>query len=176
MGKSELVTSGVIPARMSYLNVFEAKSFQGGTPKYSVSLIIPKSDTATLTKVRKLIKNATDASKFKGKIPSNFKNPLRDGDEDRPNDEAYASSYFIGASSKDRPKVVDRNLDQIIEPSEFYSGCYGNAAINFYAYDNIGKGIGCGLNHLQKLKDGDSLSGKPSVSDVFEVVDSLDDL
>lgn len=70
--------------RLSYANIFEAKSIQGGKPKYSVSLIIPKSDTETLAKIELALDTAIDAgtAKFGGKRPIKvaLKLPLRDGE------------------------------------------------------------------------------------------------
>lgn len=157
-------------ARMSYANVFEAKSINGGDPKYSVSIIIPKDDKDTLNKIESAIELAKKegVTKLGGKVPANLKTPLRDGDIDRPDDEAYANSYFINANSTTRPGIVDANLQSIIDPTEFYSGCYGRASIVFYAYNaNGNKGIACGLQNLQKLEDGDSLGGKARAEDDF---------
>ena len=138
--------------RMSYANVFEPKSINGSDPKYSVSLIIPKSDKATIEKIKAAIELAKKegVTKLGGKIPANLKTPLRDGDIDRADDEAYSNSYFINANSTVRPGIVDENLQQIIDTTEFYSGCYGRASIVFYAYNaNGNKGIACGLQNLQ---------------------------
>jgi|SRR5690625_512820 len=167
--------------RWSYANVWEAKSINGGTPKFSVSLIIPKSDTRTLDKIKAAIEAAykEGEAKLKGNgrsVPalSAIKTPLRDGDLERPDDEAYADSYFVNANSATAPGVVDANLDPIIERSEVYSGVYGRASINFYAFNSNGnKGIACGLNNLQKIKDGESLGGKSRAEDDFAT--SVDD-
>lgn len=156
--------------RMSYANVWEPQSVNGSEPKYSVSLIIPKGDKKTLEKVKKAIEVAKKegVSKLGGKIPANLKTPLRDGDVDRPDDEAYANSYFINANSKIKPGIVDRNVEPILDQSEFYSGCYGRASIVFYAYNaNGNKGIACGLQNLQKLEDGEPLGGRSSAEDDF---------
>lgn len=161
--------------RWSYANVWEAKSINGGTPKFSVSLIIPKPDTRTLDKIKAAIEAAykEGESKLKGSgksVPalSVIKTPLRDGDIERPDDEAYANSYFVNANSATAPGVVDTNLDPVLERSEVYSGVYGRASINFYAFNSNGnKGIACGLNNLQKIKDGDSLGGKSRAEDDF---------
>lgn len=156
--------------RMSFLNAFEAKSINGGDPKFSASLIIPKTDKDTLDKVNAAIELAKKEgmTKLGGKIPANLKIPIRDGDIDRPDDEAYANSYFINANSTTRPGIVDANLQTIIDPTEFYSGCYGRASIVFYAYNaNGNKGIACGLQNLQKLEDGESLGGKAKAEDDF---------
>lgn len=160
--------------RFSYANVFEPQSVNGSEPKYSVSLIIPKSDKKTLDKINKAIEVAKKEglSKLGGKIPANLKTPLRDGDLDRPDDEAYSNSYFINANSKVKPGIVDKDLQAIMDPTELYSGCYGRASIVFYAYNaNGNKGIAAGLQNLQKLEDGEPLGGISRPEDDFEAVD-----
>lgn len=161
--------------RWSYANVWEPKSINGGTPKYSVSLIIPKSDKVTVEKIKKAIQAAYEEgqSKLKGNgkaVPalSVLKTPLRDGDLERPDDEAYANSYFINANSATAPGIVDADRNTIIDRSEVYSGVYGRASINLYAFNSNGnKGIACGLNNLQKIKDGEPLGGKSRAEDDF---------
>ena len=164
-----------VKTRWSYANVWEPKSINGGSPKYSVSLIIPKSDTKTVTAVKNAIQAAYDEgqSKLKGNsksVPalSAIKNPLRDGDAERPDDEAYKDSYFINANSATAPGIVDAARQPILECSEVYSGVYGRASINFYAFNSNGnKGIACGLNNLQKISDGEPLGGKTRAEDDF---------
>lgn len=160
----------------SYLNVNEPKTpLGGGTPKYSVSLIIPKSDTVTIAKIRAAIKAAYEEGESKLKGNSKFvpdledlKTPLRDGDKDRKGDEAYANAYFVNANSTTKPGVVDGDRQPIIDTSELYSGIIGRASISFYAYNSNGnKGIACGLNNLQKIKDGEPLGGKSRAEDDF---------
>lgn len=176
---SKVVTGKV---RFSYANVFEPKSINGSTPKYSVSLIIPKDDTATLDKINKAIEVAykNGESKLKGNgrtVPalSVLKTPLRDGDLERPDDEAYADSYFINTNSPRKPGVVDANLNEIINPDELYSGCYGRASVNFYAFNQNGnKGIACGLNNIQKLEDGEPLGSRTSAASDFSTADDED--
>jgi len=163
--------------RFSYLNAFEPKSINGGDEKYSVSLIIPKSDTKTIAEIKAAIEQAKKdgISKFGGKIPANLKLPLRDGDVERVDDEAYKGSYFVNANSKDRPGVVDKNVKAILDPSELYSGCYGRASITFYAFNQNGnKGIACGLQNLQKLSDGEPLSSRSRAEDDFTTADDDD--
>lgn len=163
--------------RFSYANIWEPKSINGGEEKYSVSLIIPKSDTRTLNAIKAAIERAKQdgVSKFGGKIPANLKLPLRDGDIDRPDDEAYKNSYFINANSKDRPQIVDKSVKPILNQDEVYSGCYGRASINFYAFNQNGnKGIACGLGNLQKLEDGETLSGHARAEDDFEAYEEDD--
>ena len=164
-----------VKTRWSYANVWQAKSINGGTPKFSVSLIIPKSDTKTVTAVKNAIQAAYEEgqSKLKGNSKSvpaltAIKTPLRDGDAERPDDEAYKDSYFINANSATAPGIVDTARNPIIEHSEVYSGVYGRASINFYAFNSNGnKGIACGLNNLQKVSDGEPLGGKTRAEDDF---------
>lgn len=168
--------------RWSYANVWEAKSINGGTPKFSVSLIIPKDDTVTVNKIKAAIQSAYEEgqSKLKGSgktVPalSVLKTPMRDGDLERPDDEAYANSYFINANSAAAPGIVDADRQPIIDRSEVYSGVYGRASINFYAFNSNGnKGIACGLNNLQKMKDGEALGGKNRAEDDFATGDDED--
>ena len=168
--------------RWSYANVWDPKSINGGAPKYSVSLIIPKSDTATIEKIKAAIKVAYEEgeSKLKGNgktVPplEALKTPLRDGDLERPDDEAYHDSYFINANSSSAPGIVDANCQPILDRSEVYSGVYGRASINLYAFNSNGnKGIACGLNNLQKIRDGEPLGGKSSAEDDFATEDEDD--
>ena len=164
-----------VKTRWSYANVWEPKSINGGAPKYSVSLIIPKSHTKTVTALKNAIQAAYDEgqSKLKGSsksVPSlsSIKNPLRDGDLERSDDEAYKDSYFINANSATAPGIVDAARQPILEHSEVYSGVYGRASINLYAFNSNGnKGIACGLNNLQKISDGEPLGGKTRAEDDF---------
>lgn len=161
--------------RWSYANVWTPKSINGGTPKYSVSLIIPKSDTVTIKKIEAAIEAAykEGEAKLKGNgrsVPalSVLKTPLRDGDAERPDDEAYANAYFVNANSTTAPGIVDADRQPILDTSEVYSGVYGRASINFYAFNSNGnKGIACGLNNLQKIRDGEPLGGKSRAEDDF---------
>lgn len=165
--------------RWSYANVWDPKSINGGTPKYSVSLIIPKTDTVTIEKIKAAIQAAYDEgqSKLKGNsksVPalSVLKTPLRDGDLERPDDEAYKNAYFVNANSATAPGIVDANRQPILDRSEVYSGVYGRASINFYCYNSSGnKEIACGLNNLMKIRDGEPLGGKARAEDDFADVE-----
>ena len=165
--------------RWSYVNAWEPKSINGGAPKYSVSLIIPKSDTKTVAKIRAAIEAAyhDGEGKLRGtgkSVPalSVLKTPLRDGDVERPDDPAYAGAYFMNANSTTAPGIVDADCQRIIDRSEVYSGVYGRASVNFYAFNSNGnKGIACGLNNLQKIADGTPLGGKSRAEDDFATAD-----
>ena len=168
----------IIPCRFSYLHCWEPDSVNGGDPRYSVSAIIPKSDTRTVEKIRAAIENAKkeSLSKWGGKIPPNLKLPLRDGDIDRPDDEAYANSYFINASSREQPGVVDRKRMPITDPLALYSGCYVRASINLYPFNaNGNRGIAAGLGNLQFWCDGEPLNGRVKAEDEFDALDDSDE-
>ena len=168
--------------RWSYVNAWEPKSINGGTPKYSVSLIIPKSDTKTIEKIKAAIEAAyhEGESKLKGNgrtVPSlaTLKTPLRDGDAERSDDPVYANAYFINANNGSAPGIVDADRLPILKRSEIYSGVYGRASVNFYAFNTNGnKGIACSLNNLQKIRDGEPLGGKSNAEDDFATEDDDD--
>ena len=175
----------VIPGpntRWSYANVWEPKSINGGAPKYSVSLIIPKSDTKTAAKIQAAIEAAyrdgEDKLKGNGKsVPalSAINTPLHDGDTERPDDPAYAGAYFVNANATSAPGIVDADRNPILTRSEVYSGVYGRASITFYAFNSSGnRGIACGLNNLQKIRDGEPLGGKASAESDFDTDDDED--
>lgn len=171
MEVSTKVVTGKV--RFCYANVFEPTSMnEGDTPRYNVCILISKDDKKTLDKIAKAIEAAKQQGKAKiadksGKIPSTLKTPLRDGDEERGDDPAFENCFFINANSTRKPSIVDRNLSPIMDRDEFYSGCYGRASINFYAYNVNSKGIAAGLNNLQKLEDGEPLAGGSTAEEDF---------
>ena len=177
MAKNTNPNKVIIPCRFSFLHCWEPDSVNGSEPKYSVSAIIPKTDTATVSKIKAAIENAKkeSISKWGGKIPPNLKTPLRDGDIDRAGDEAYAGCYFLNANSRQAPQVVDRHVQPILDQNEVYSGCYGQISVTFYGYNSNGnRGIAAGLGNIQKLRDGESLGGRAKASDEFDTVDDED--
>ncbi|KZL93945.1 DUF2815 family protein [Clostridium magnum] len=169
------VTTGKV--RLSYAHLFEPHAIEGNDPKYSVSVIISKDDKETLKAIKEAVNEAKEIGKgkFGGKIPPNLKTPLRDGDEERPDDEAYSNSYFLNANSKNKPGIVDINVHPILDATEVYSGCYGRLTLNFYAYSASGnKGIAAGLGNVQKLEDGEPLGGFTRAEDDFDAVEGED--
>ncbi len=191
MSKTTSTTQGPVAAikvitgevRLSYCHVWKPDKMDGEEKaKYSVSVIIPKSDKRTLQKIKAAIEAAKEIGKGKwgGKIPARLQIPIRDGDEERPDDEAYADSYFFNAKSFNKPGVVDRHVQPILDQDEVYSGIYGRVSVNFFAYNASGnKGVAAGLNHIQKLRDGEPLDGRSSAeSDFAEFAEdtSTDDL
>ncbi|MGG1601189.1 DUF2815 family protein, partial [Paenibacillus naphthalenovorans] len=147
--------------RLSYCHIFEPRPDDNGEEKYSVSILVPKDDKDTLRKIKAAVDAAVEqgkSSKWGGKVPANLKKPLRDGDEERPDDEAYAGHYFFNATSKTKPgiaKPVGKGPDgkvkfqEITDSTEVYSGCYAKVSINFYPYDAKGnRGVAAGLNNV----------------------------
>lgn len=161
--------------RFCYANVFEPTAMnEGDTPKYNICILIRKDDTATIDKINKAIAAAKETGKAKlanknGQLPpdSVLKLPLRDGDLERADDPAFHNCFFINANSTRKPSIVDKDLNPIMSKDEFYSGCYGRASINFYAFNVSSKGIAAGLNNLQKLEDGEMLTGGSTVEEDF---------
>ena len=170
------VVTGVV--RLSYANVWEPKSINGGDEKYSVSLIIPKSDKKTIADINKAVDAAikVGVGKFGGKIPNKtaLKLPLRDGDAER-DDEAYKDSYFVNANSATAPQIVDTRVQPILNRDEVYSGCFARVSITFYAFNSNGnRGIACGLGNIQKVADGDPLSSRSTAEDDFTSLEDED--
>lgn len=177
--KNFSATKVVIPCRISFANIWEPKAINGGDEKYSVSCLIPKSDKKTLARIQKAVEAAKEdgkTRKWSGKIPPNLKLPLRDGDIDRPDDENYEDCYFLNASSKDAPQVVDRKVNPVLDPMMVYSGCYCNVSVNFYAFNaNGNRGVAAGLGNIQFVRDGERLSGKASADADFDALEEDDE-
>lgn len=171
MAKAKETKVVIGEVRFSYVNVWDAVKDDQGRDKWSTAILIPKSNKEAIDLVKKGIDVATEEGKdkkFGGKIPAVLKGGLRDGDIEKSDHPEYKNCYFINANTWNRPGVVDADCNPILDRSEFYSGCYGRASISFYAYDNKGsKGIACGLNNVQKLRDGEKLGGGSSAAEDF---------
>lgn len=168
--------------RLSYAHLFEPyASDPDDEKKYSVTILIPKTDKGTLAK----IKAAQDAarengktSKWDGRIPSNLSTTLHDGDEeaDLEKNPEYKGMMYMAMSSKQRPGIVDENVNPIMDPTEVYSGCYARVSIRAFPYNAKGKkGISFGLNNVQKLADGEPLGGRSRAEDDFDAVGGDED-
>ena len=160
--------------RFSYCNIFEPKApISGGDPKYSVTLLIPKSDTVTIGKIKDAIAEAREnfcSRNGANALPQKPSHTLHDGDGQRDSGEDYGPEckgcYVITVSSKNKPVIVDTFRNEITDPGEVYSGCYGRAAINFYGYNQAGKkGVSAGLLSVQKLHDGEPFGTVGSADD-----------
>lgn len=176
MANTKVVTQTDV--RFSYPNVFEPKAANDGdTPKYSLSCLIPKTDTKTIAEIEAAIEQAKEdgkSTKFGGKIPVNLKTPLRDGDIDRPDDPAYQGMVFFNANSSNQPGVVDINRKPILDKNEFYAGCWGRVSVVFYPYatDKGAKGVAAGLQNVMKTKDDTKLGGGSSAIEDFGAPDN----
>lgn len=167
-----------VSTRLSYFHGWEPVSINGGAEKYSTSVLIPKSDRATVDAVNAAIDAAIEegVSKFGGKKPNRaaIKLPLRDGDTER-DDEAYKGHWFINANSTTAPQIVDRSVKPILDRNEVYSGCYARVSLSFYAFNSNGnRGVACGLGNIQKVRDGEPLGGRANAADEFATLEDDD--
>ena len=168
---AKLVTGLV---RFSYLHAFKPEKMDDDDePKYSVQLLIDKSDKVTLKKLEKAVELAIQQgierkATWGGKRPAKIKLPLRDGDDERPDDEAYAGKFFISAKTKTKPGIVDKDLNEILDETEVVSGDYGRASITAYPFEGKQNGVAIALNHIQLVKKGEPLgASKSSAEDDF---------
>jgi len=180
MAKAFSPTKVVVPCRISFANIWEPKTpMGGGDPKYSVSCLIPEADTKTRARIDAAIEAAKKIGmekKWGGKIPPNLKLPIHTGSIDRPDDENYVGMIYFNASAKDRPQIVDRQVQPILDPMEVGSGDYCNVSVNFYPFSASGnRGVAVGLGNIQLVKHGERLSGKASASSDFEALGGDDD-
>lgn len=168
--------------RFSYCNLFQPKVRPGQKPKYSVTVLVPKSNTEAKAAIDAAIAEAIEYGVSKcwnGFLPPQPAICVHDGDGPRPSDsqpygEECRGCWVFTASSKEKPGVVDANVQRIIDPTEVYSGMWGNVSVNFFPYNSSGKkGIGCGLNHVQKVRDDEPLSGFVTVEEAFKPVGSV---
>lgn len=170
--KTKIVT-GI--CRLSYANLlYPTTNTDGQQPRYSVSIVIPKTDTATLNAIMQATREAYEAGSDKLRIGKTVpaydkvKKPLRDGDEERPDDPVYASSYFVNASSVRKPQIIDTKLHRLDDPDAVYSGMYARVSINLYAFNAAGnRGIAAGLNNVLKVRDGERLGGASTAEEDF---------
>lgn len=165
----KLITDEV---RLNFPELFVPKSFEGGPEKYSVTILIPKTNTTLIEKINQAVEEALEAgkvSKFGGKIPprGSLTLPLHDGDTEKEGNE-YQGHYFLTARSKWKPEVVDASLQPIMSESEIYSGCYGRVSLTFYAFNKLSKGVAVGLGNVMKTRDGERIGGSStSAADDF---------
>ncbi|WP_138090888.1 DUF2815 family protein [Halalkalibacterium halodurans] len=172
--QSTNVTTGEV--RLSYVNLFQPRANQPGQePKYSTTILIPKSDTATMQRIQAAIAAAVEKGKagvWNGAAPAQPRTPIHDGDGVRPNGEPFGEEckghWVLTASSKQQQAIVDEQLNPIINQTDVYSGMYGRVNLNFFPYSNSGnKGIGAGLGPVQKTRDGEPLGGRVTAEQAF---------
>ncbi len=178
IGDATNVTTGEV--RLSYVHLFKPyAAMQGQEEKYSVTVLVPKTDTDTMARIQAAVEAAKQrgiADKWNGQCPPIVPVPVYDGDGARPSDgmpfgpECKGHYVFTASAKVDYPpEVVDKMGNPIINQSEVYSGMYGRVNVSFYPYSFGGKkGIGCGLGPVQKLRDGEPLGGSaPTAAQAF---------
>lgn len=155
--------------RVSFPSLDEPQSYKGQPPKYKITMLFDKK-TTDMKGINAAIKNAT-IEKFgsdPARWPKSLKKPIRDGDmKDDVN--GYAGHWFITATSKSKPGLVDYpDRNPILEKNALYAGSYARAELIAFYYDAEGnKGISFSLQNLQKIKDGKPFSGKKSAQEAF---------
>jgi hypothetical protein len=156
-------------ARASFPNLFAPKAFAPGMEaKYSLTLLIPKS--ADISALREATTQVAK-EKWGSKMPKKLKSPLRDGDSDESARPEMAGHWFIRATAKTKPGLVDKDLQAIIDPEDFYAGCWCRASLIPFAYDQAGnQGVSFALLNVQKLKDDEPFTGRVSAEDEFQAV------
>ena len=169
--------------RWAYVNVWEPRSFDGSPARYSVCLIIPKTDVGTLRKIQRAkmaawqVWLARPDGGWNSSTEEFVRDPLHDGDLERPDDPAYENAFFLHATSLWAPEIVDENLEPVKNREQVYSGVYGRASIRFFAYKGSDgtAGITARLNHLQLLSSGEMLGGRSTAQEDFALAEDEDD-
>lgn len=169
-----MATKQITPEfRVSFSNVFRPGKPIAGTSnegKYGLTGLFKKGEDLSALKAAAEEAITEKWGADKAKWPKNLRSPFRDQGE-KEFDGYVEGAIFINMTSKQRPGLVDANMNDIIDESEFYSGCYARASINAFAYDNAGnRGVAFGLNNVQKLRDGEPLGGRTRPEDDFEPV------
>lgn len=177
--ETKVVTGKV---RLSYVHLNEPHSgFPNQEPKFSTVILVPKDDETTVNKILRAQQAALkegEAGKFGGKAPKNWKNTFRDGDEegDLERNPEYAGHYFMTVSNFQKPGLVDKDVNPILDPTEVYSGCYARVSMNAFPFNSNGaKGVSFGLRHVQKLADGEPLGSFSRAEDDFEPIEVDED-
>ncbi len=162
---TKIVTPEIV---CSFPYLFEKSDY---TEKFGLSIPIPKSEEAEIKKIKTLIGNAAEnkwGKKARAEVGKKIASPMRDGDEDKPEDEVYVGTVFFNANSIKKPGVVDSALQPLMDMDDIYPGCIIRASVNFYAYDFKGKkGVACGLQNVMKVKDGEAIGSKARAEDDF---------
>jgi len=179
--RATFMVTGIVRAAFVHL-IDKYAQEEGQTEKYSMMILIPKTDKETLSK----IKACTDAAKAKGQtekwggsVPNGLKTPLRDGDTDDSfaEDENFDGMYFLNCNSNNQPGLIDRYKVKIDPKDEedrkqIFSGMYCRVSLNFFPYAAKGnKGVAAGLNNVQKIKDGEFMGGRSRAEDDFDEYD-----
>lgn len=176
MAQPTRVVTGKV--RLMFPNLFKPVALrEGQEPKYSVMVVIPKSEKDTLKKLRDAEAEALRQGieqKWGGKKPRNLApSIIKDADEDGTAEDYpdRANTYYLTTSAASRFKVgvVDRQKQEVMDESEVYSGAYARVSMTAFPYDAQGnRGVSFGLNNVQMLGGGERLIGGPSAEDEFD--------
>lgn len=170
-------TKCTIPVRISYANLNQPRAFGDQAPKYSASLILDKKNTLAVSRVEAAMRAAYEDGlsvlKGKGRVAPSFEEitadgPLHDCDAKKDGDPAYKGAFYLNAKNNRKPLIINSDKEEILDPSEIYSGIYAKAAIGFFPYNKAGnRGLGCSLDIVMKTADGEPLGTTISVDDAF---------
>ena len=168
--------------RISFEHLSRPYSNNGGEPKYSCTVLVPKTDTATYNDLKNALNAAYEAGvndKWKGSRPQLRYPVIYDGDGVRPSGEAFGEEckghWVLTASNKQQPQVVHQsNIRVQLAETDIYSGMYARVTVNFFPYENSGnRGVGCGLGNVLKTRDGEPLSGRASAESDFKDLETV---
>jgi Protein of unknown function (DUF2815) len=173
--KTRIVTAR---GRAFYANALMVpKANDQGVDKYSIQFLIPKNSPgvapilAAVEEAKRAYETKFNGGKKLGEAWAMMQTPLRDGDAElasgKQTDRDYAGHLFFNASSTDKPGLVDKDVQEIVDPREIYSGMFVKIDVNFYPFANKTRGVAAGLNHVQKVGDGEPKSGAGSASGAF---------
>ena len=175
MAKQEIKRIKTPKFRLSFPCLVNPEKMEGaaGDPKYSVVMLFAKDKKADWQPLYDLVLEVAK-KKFgttpdgKLKKPNGFRNPFRDGDEERGETDGYAGHIFVKASTRIKPGIVDNNCVPVSDPAAAYAGMYCKAYVSAFAYDNASKGVSIQLEALQLVSDGEPFGGSGvNASEVF---------
>lgn len=171
--KNEFIKVMTPVFRVSFPNVFVAKAIkEGDEPKYSIAMLFDAEAQASpeYQEMKQAVMKAKKQKFGDGKI-AGLRSPFRDGAEKKQFEGYEEGITFVSANSKQKPGIVDGSRVDIINPEEFYAGCYARCTLLAYGYDRMGnKGVTFLLSNIQKVRDGEQISGKSKASDDFDAI------
>lgn len=152
------------PVRVSYVHLFQPWAGEGmGTPKYTATLLIPKTDTEMIQQIMQAFEAARQEAAsptgcWKGVVPPQPPMTLYDGDAQKASGDSWGEEckghYVLRTGSTQAPQVVDQYGKKILDASKVYSGCWCYVSVNMFGYSSNGnRGLSAGLNNVMFAKD-----------------------
>lgn len=169
---SRIVLKGKEGFIATFVHLLEPDEF-GGSKKYSLRLIVPKSNKKAVKAIKDAIADAMkrgSEDKFKGKSLKKAKNPLKDGDDEETDKYPFlADSYFIDMKSNTKPTVIDKSRKPLTTDDEVYSGMMVLVAGFAMPYFTDGSwGVTFVLDAVVKVGDGERIGGSQfDLNDAF---------